>query len=200
MVFCTRDWCADPASESRCSEGATRSETVITKPQPPNAQDFVRTNREALESDFVSSNLHLWIDLIFGWKQKGPAAIEANNLFYHLTYEGGVDWDTISDPHERMALEQQIQVKNPKTLNPKPRALSERTTLEQQPHSNHSIIASIIHKWTHASIYRCSSLPTTQEFGQCPKQLFGGPHPPRDVAKVKKTLQTKQIPPPFLKN
>jgi hypothetical protein len=73
-------------------------------------QDFVRTNREALESDYVSSNLHLWIDLIFGWKQQGPTAVEANNLFYHLTYEGGVDWDTVSDPLERMALEQQIQV------------------------------------------------------------------------------------------
>ena len=36
------------------------------------AKHFLRTNREALESDIVSSQLHNWIDLIFGYKQRGP--------------------------------------------------------------------------------------------------------------------------------
>ena len=40
------------------------------------------------ESEHVSSNLHNWIDLIFGYKQRGQAAIDALNVFYYCTYEG----------------------------------------------------------------------------------------------------------------
>ncbi len=71
-------------------------------------EEFIRVNREALESEIVSANLPAWIDLIFGWKQRGKAAEMAKNVFYYLTYEGAVDLDTISDPIERGAIESQI--------------------------------------------------------------------------------------------
>ncbi len=64
--------------------------------------------RKALESDYVSRNLHNWIDLIFGYKQRGPEAIKANNLFFHLTYEGMVVIDDIKDPIQKIALKDQI--------------------------------------------------------------------------------------------
>ena len=35
--------------------------------------------RDALESEYVSQHLHLWIDLIFGYQQKGPEALKADN-------------------------------------------------------------------------------------------------------------------------
>ncbi|CAG9335745.1 NBEAL1_1 [Blepharisma stoltei] len=51
------------------------------------AVNFIRKHRKALESDFVSENLHNWIDLIFGYKQQGPAAESALNIFFYSTYE-----------------------------------------------------------------------------------------------------------------
>ncbi|KAF2454179.1 hypothetical protein BDY21DRAFT_354308 [Lineolata rhizophorae] len=64
---------------------------------------FIAKNREALESPYVSKNLHRWIDLVFGFKQRGEAAIEATNVFHHLSYHGAKDLDTIDDPIERLA-------------------------------------------------------------------------------------------------
>lgn len=57
----------------------------------------------------MSNNLHHWIDLIFGFKQRGPAAAEAHNIFHYLSYEGAVDIDKIQDEVQRSAIEGHIQ-------------------------------------------------------------------------------------------
>ena len=64
---------------------------------------FIARHREALESDYVTQNLQAWIDLVFGHKQRGGAALEATNVFHHLSYQGAKDLDTIDDPVERLA-------------------------------------------------------------------------------------------------
>lgn len=81
---------------------------VALPPWASTPEDFIKINRAALESDFVSANLHQWIDLIFGYKQRGPAAVEAHNVFYYLTYYGLVDVDAIEDEALRRATELQI--------------------------------------------------------------------------------------------
>lgn len=58
---------------------------------------------QALECDYVSANLHKWIDLIFGYKQRGDEALASHNVFHHFFYEGAVDIDKISDPMKRNA-------------------------------------------------------------------------------------------------
>lgn len=63
------------------------------------------TCREALESDHVSANLHQWVDLIWGYKQRGPQAVEAHNVFYYLTYEGAVNVDALECDLQRAAIQ-----------------------------------------------------------------------------------------------
>ncbi|XP_070670057.1 BEACH domain-containing protein C2-like [Malus domestica] len=61
----------------------------------------------ALESEHASTHLHEWIDLIFGYKQRGKEAIKKKNFFY-ITYEGTLDIHKISDPVQHRATRDQI--------------------------------------------------------------------------------------------
>uniref|UniRef100_A0ACD5ZLJ8 Uncharacterized protein n=1 Tax=Avena sativa TaxID=4498 RepID=A0ACD5ZLJ8_AVESA len=78
---------------------------------PPWAEspvDFIHKHRKALESDYVSSHLHEWVDLIFGYRQRGKEAVMANNVFPYTTYEGMVDIDKIADPVQRRIAQDEI--------------------------------------------------------------------------------------------
>jgi hypothetical protein len=47
---------------------------------------FISKHAKALESEYVSQNLHDWIDLVFGYKQNGESAWRALNLYHPITY------------------------------------------------------------------------------------------------------------------
>jgi len=94
--------------------GATQSGVEVDDVAlPPWAREggpaaLVNTMRAALEHPNCSKQLHQWIDLIFGYKQTGAAAVAADNLFYPLTYPHNVNLDAITDPVIRHGLETQV--------------------------------------------------------------------------------------------
>ena len=87
----------------RQSSGETIDSVVLPPWAKGDPKIFVAKHREALESEHVTRNLHSWIDLVFGHKQRGEAALEATNVFHHLSYHGAKDLDAIDDPVERLA-------------------------------------------------------------------------------------------------
>ncbi|NXG68610.1 LYST regulator, partial [Baryphthengus martii] len=69
---------------------------------------FILIHRQALESDHVSQTICHWIDLVFGYKQKGKASVQAINVFHPATYFG-MDVSAVEDPVQRRALETMIK-------------------------------------------------------------------------------------------
>ncbi|XP_066480106.1 protein FAN isoform X2 [Tiliqua scincoides] len=117
------------------TQGGKIVDNVELPPWASDANDFLQKCQAALESQYVSEHLHEWIDLVFGYKQKGNEAIAAQNVFHPLTYEGGVDLDRIMDPNERVALLTQIlefgqtpkqlfTIPHPRWINPNFKSLS----------------------------------------------------------------------------
>uniref|UniRef100_A0A8C4NGZ2 Uncharacterized protein n=1 Tax=Eptatretus burgeri TaxID=7764 RepID=A0A8C4NGZ2_EPTBU len=81
-----------------CKQNGTRLADVVLPPWAKgDVHKFICVHRQALECDYVSSNLHRWIDLIFGYKQRGPDSVPAANVFHPLFYEGSVDLHNIQD-------------------------------------------------------------------------------------------------------
>uniref|UniRef100_A0A8D0HH64 WD repeat-and FYVE domain-containing protein 4 n=1 Tax=Sphenodon punctatus TaxID=8508 RepID=A0A8D0HH64_SPHPU len=95
-----------PEFLSNCNQfefGSMQDGTMLGDVQLPpwaegNPHRFITLHRQALESDYVSAHLHHWIDLIFGHKQHGPAAVEATNTFHPYFYGDKGHLSSINDP------------------------------------------------------------------------------------------------------
>ena len=95
----------DNKYELGCDDNEAPVGDVKLPPWAKDHQDFLQIHREALESEFVSCNLHKWIDLIFGVAQRGGVC----NTYYYTTYEGMCDPSSVEDAVIKEALEEQIR-------------------------------------------------------------------------------------------
>nr|XP_054487750.1 protein FAN isoform X3 [Agelaius phoeniceus] len=84
-------------------QGGKMVEDVELPPWASGPDDFLQKCQEALESPYVSEHLHEWIDIIFGYKQKGSEAVAAHNVspneesFEDLTEESiTLAWNNIA--------------------------------------------------------------------------------------------------------
>ncbi|KAG2300192.1 hypothetical protein Bca52824_036664 [Brassica carinata] len=62
-----------------CSLHPSMSDLAVP-PWASSPEEFIRLHRDALESPHVSSRIHHWIDITFGYKMSGQAAITAKNV------------------------------------------------------------------------------------------------------------------------
>ena len=80
-------------------------EKVIDVECPPWSDNdpykFLTVLNLAFESDEVSTNLGYWIDLIFGYKQRGKEAEKANNIYMFNCYPDLVDIENMSIEKKR---------------------------------------------------------------------------------------------------
>ena len=60
---------------------------------------FVTMMKENLEREEISSKINDWIDLIFGFKQRGKEAEIYGNVFSHKSYEDNVNLNN-QDPKD----------------------------------------------------------------------------------------------------
>jgi len=117
---------------------------VELPPWADTPQDCIEQSRAALESEYVSQHLHHWIDLIFGFKQKGKAATKADNLFYYLTYEGAVDVDSLKEEIKDSIIQQINEFgQMPRIIFTKPHVKrgsgsSIKNTIDLDPHDGYS--------------------------------------------------------------
>jgi len=137
------------------------------------AAAFLATHRAALEAPPVSACLHAWIDLIFGCKQRGPEAVAADNVFYHLTYEGA--------PHHGWCFGRAsgvwVRRTTPASFRSPPTPCSRHAPSLSSKHPAGAVDLAAVTDPAEAAALETQ----VNEFGQTPRQLFTSPHPRRAV-------------------
>ncbi|KAL4452133.1 hypothetical protein ABPG75_007795 [Micractinium tetrahymenae] len=158
-----------------CRSGGQRVGDVALPPWAADARDFLYQLREALESPLVSARLHKWIDLVFGRKARGEAAVRADNVFHYLTYdEVALQWlASERDPAMRDALRLQMM-----EFGRTPRQLFTRKHPKRRVLGRGGMMACL----------GCFALPTAAAAPRPTNQLTGKPYDVRSIPPVSRAV------------
>ena len=74
----------------------------VLTPCKNNPYDFIMTMRNCLESNNISYKLHEWINLIFGFKQRGKEAEKAYNIYKESCYQEIIDINNFDNKSDKL--------------------------------------------------------------------------------------------------
>ncbi|KAL7067216.1 Beige/BEACH domain-containing protein [Cryptosporidium serpentis] len=162
------------------------------------AKKFLYFMRLALESSNTSEQINNWIDLIFGYKQRGKEAILANNLFHPITYINSqiaitkdlspvyIDSFKIKDiPGEQP----ELQNGNLKGFTIEGNGVSKKYISRSELNFNDNIFV-VNEKYINSCGDDIVAIRAqVEEFGQVPIQVFDSPHPKRNIIDKSKVLK-----------
>ncbi|GLD96313.1 hypothetical protein PINS_up004996 [Pythium insidiosum] len=103
-------------------------------------QDFIRQHRLALECDYVSENLHHWIDLTFGHKLMGQGATDSLNSFHIACHPEKLDLKSLN-VGARARLTQRGTLPLQLFKKPHPARLTQDESLEARYPASHAVAA-----------------------------------------------------------
>ncbi|XP_071834039.1 lysosomal-trafficking regulator-like isoform X3 [Apostichopus japonicus] len=131
--------------------GEKVNDVVLPRWARDNPHLFIEIHKQALESPHVSQHLHAWIDLVFGYKQTGHAAVDAISVYHPATYFG-TDTSAIADPVRRQAVETMIKTygQTPKQLFHAPHPT--RLELEAIPITVSAASSALISQFTNKAV------------------------------------------------
>ncbi|CAD2104134.1 beige/BEACH domain protein, putative [Plasmodium vinckei] len=160
-------------------------EDVILPRWCNNANDFLTIMKNAMESNYVNKNLHEWINLIFGYKQKGQIARDNINLFHPLTYMHAILYEKLSTNYKTYKESNSNNTSGFEKLKSNITGL-QKQLLALQPHAeqyeqDNNVEQNFKHQIKSLITSMSSKALKTQlhEFGQCPYQLFKESHIPK---------------------
>ncbi|EEA06097.1 Beige/BEACH domain-containing protein [Cryptosporidium muris RN66] len=164
------------------------------------ARKFLYFMRLALESSNTSEQINDWIDLIFGYKQRGKEAILANNLFHPITYinsQIAITKDLspvyINSFKIKEIPGEQLELQNGNlrgfTTEGIGNEISNKYISKSELNFNDNVPI-FNEKYINSCGDDIAAIKAqVEEFGQVPIQIFDGPHPRRNIIDKSKVLK-----------